>query len=254
MNTDLEATVTAIANLGASGKFAPPPTLEFAGRFFVWREDEHAYDEYERHVEDNSAYLARVDVATVDSLCRWIEQLGTEDAEIRLSRTGATEALSPRRTDRWSQTEQATKAFFACYLPQRMPYSLLGFRSWVDGLGDGLVNREGIELALNSVTMSSGTSVKVETQGAVVSITSEDASGTKTAKKLPRLMTAEIPFGDPGFKARVTFRVTATSGRDGLQFSVVLHCPEPAHDAYVTWAESVIAERIGDKVPVFVTP
>lgn len=199
---------------------------------------------------DKAEHLTRAQVLDLTSLLAWAN--GCADGELHISRRGISHARSPRRTNLWTKQDIASKDWFDEYLPTPRLMSYLEFRSWVDSLGEGLEDHEGIVEELQMISATSGKTARVRMSGAVVSFLGE--SKNEVIGRVRRRYRAAIPFGDPAFTAEVTFLISCVVQNGEVAFSAEHQTLDKAHDAYLAWAEAKAREALPEGWILLVTP
>jgi hypothetical protein len=238
------------------------PTLELAGRHFLFSDKHDHYEEIREADEEDERPHVPNDRTLVDlaSLAAWVERESRDDlmnrsedtpsyaGAIYISRAGDSSAVWPYRTFAHEKRNRVSKAFYRAFLPgQRLdPVSLnyRGILEWFDLLGvERLDDYKNHVLAFRSVSATEGRAVKVQSEGAVMTVHTESKDGVKGSAKIPKYLTAKIPFGDPGFQTSVTWRLTVTVQNGAPTFTLAHNESDGAFDRYLAWAREFMKEK-----------
>lgn len=230
-------------------------SVEVNGRHFI---ESRAWEEVQP--PDRASHLEQGTFLDLASLVAWANQASAEGpptGEIRISRTGRSEAITPRWAKSWERREVVRKPFFRAFLPypegaiheqDQVALSYPAILSWLELLGEGLRDRNEIELAFRTLdAVDAESKVKAVATGPVISVEIRKSSGDiKQGGKLPRVIRAEIPFGDPDFKTEVHFGLQVQVSKGEFQF-VLRHLPgDGALDAYLEWAAGEAKAALSD--------
>jgi hypothetical protein len=236
-------TIQAIAQQAAIGSRDPHMVVD--GTHYIYDDAKGSYvlqADVWRHYEFGSPV-----VLTVHSLLEWCRTVADhgDKGVVVLSRRNTSYAQAPAWILPAGRRFKATMNFFSDYMPPAHALDPHTFRGWLDQLGEGLKDREAVLAEVNSLVASSGKTLKVRMTGAVVQVVGEDKSDVQGTMR--RTVHATIPFGDPTFRADVSFLVDATCDKNhGLQLKAEHLKIDSAHDAWLEYARETAQDLLPD--------
>jgi len=241
---NLQALYESVVKVAQEAAGPKPDQVEVNGRHFI-RQPNGRYDPVDHHRVDEDEYTATTRVVDLSSMLRWANAFEVLNGELHVSRSGSSAALSPRFVDAWHHRNSISKPFFNAYLPPTDPMGYLKFRAWVDLLGDGLQEREGIEAELGSLSAASGRASKIRMTGGVIQVRGEHKE--EIIGGLRRRFVATIPFGDPDFTTDVTFLVSCQTDTSARLYFTAQHLElDSALDRYLAWAKERAEAELPD--------
>lgn len=207
---------------------------------------------------DDNQHLEQGKFLDLASLISWAKESDGElGGELRISRSAYSQAITPRWAKSWQKRETVEKPFFKAFLPyphgpvDRQDDVALTYPqmlSWLELLGEGLQERKEIEIAFRTLdAVDAESKVKAVATGPVISVQITKSGGDiKQGGKLPRVIRAKIPFGDPDFTTEVHFGLQVQVDRGEFRFSLQ-HLPgDGAFEAYLKWAAELARAELSD--------
>jgi hypothetical protein len=161
--------------------------------------------------------------------------------DIVISGSAGTSAHWPR-VDRTISFATATKPFFKRFLPE--PIMKIGqWARWFDSISAGAPAEyvSAVNAALSRVTAGASKEVTIERNDAVAIQLSTTVNGVKTAAPFPKRLVANIPYGDPEFRADVCFVFSLEAARDEVVVTSSvdeLYGGKDIRQEYVNWAKA----------------
>lgn len=187
------------------------------------------------------------------STIEWCAKVAQDVGIITVGRTSETVAVSGpiHGTARASWEDAAPvhtarKAFDGRFLPPRQA-SPQEWLEWWDKVAHGVDEKaqEKVNAAVTSLSAVTGKEVTVAMSGAYLSVQVNAANNVKSAANLPKRFVAEIPFGDPDFRAQVCFVLRVQVERE--QISIMTAVDEhfeglDPYGKYAAWACEQLAD------------
>lgn len=239
MEIDMAATIKEVAEM-AKAERVRFREIKLRDRVYLLDEHEGTVQEVEPRREDEAPRLVAVRLLNLDSLIKWALTTGASDGEVRLSRGGVTEAVTPRRVAPHERRDGASREFFADYLPSGQWSDLETFQLWLDRVRPGMDEKtlDLVDIAFGSVSATSTQVVELSVDGAVIN--ADVKAGDKIAGKrqLPRFIVSTVPFGDPAFRFPVRFGVGVRLADGKVQFRAHHDPNDGAFEAWLVWAQA----------------
>lgn len=228
------------------------PKLEVKGLDFVYDDAAKAY----KFVQEKDLQRHAPDVLLLDckSLVAWCEAIGgpNEDlaepvnplGQVVISRANETVAQTPIFVLPHAGREVAHKLFFKGFLPGEKFEATMGFEemlAWIDLLGDDLDDSENIQSALKSVSAIGSAGTTIEQDGAVILFKGVAENGVKFSTRMPKRLSAKIPFGDPECVLDVDFGLQVKVENGAVSFRLRHLVSDGAFDKYAAWMRAQLA-------------
>ena len=244
MEIDIPGTIQSAVDL-ADKKKARMKTIQARDRVYLVDEHSGSWTEIEPRREDESPRLAPVRVLSLSSLIEWCETFGT-DGEIHLSRSGETQAHTPRAVAPHEKRDILKKEFFDDFLPSGEWHPLEKFQLWLDRVRPGMdeQTRELVDVSFGGVSATSIQVVELQVAGAFVNAEVKAGEKVSGSRQIPRKISSRVPFGDPDFKYQVGFVLAVRLNGGKIEFAAQHDINDGAHDAYVAWARQCLIESL----------
>lgn len=233
---DIPAAITTVANM-AKAERPRFRELKLRDRVYLVDELNGAVTEVEPRREDEDPRLTTAKLLDLASLMEWARSTGAKDGEVQLSRSGVTQALTPRRVAPHQKRDVIARDFFADYLPNGQWADLETFQLWLDRIRPGMDEKtlDLVDIAFGSVSATSTQVVELEVDGATIQASVKSGEKVTGKRTLPRLITSTVPFGDPAFRYAVRFVVGVRIADGKVQFRAVHDPNDGAFEAWLEW-------------------